>query len=316
MSPLGRTRLTLLATATALMVALPAGAAQAAKPDAGAAATGISVGVKGKSRVDLLKKVTVAGQLANPTPNDNVQLTVSASGRELFSKKLSPKGDGSFEMPIEVNACCRYLVEAENAGKRATASFTVDVPKHLGKGGATSLFNRSLQDQGFHTGTKGSRVTIGTRLAIKAFRKTNGMGRSEAYRPAIFRKLLMGQGAFKPEHDEGRHVEVDISRQVMSLIEGDTAVHTFHVSTGTVRDPHGARQIQLLHEAGRLQLEAHVLLGLLHPGLRHPRLQPRPELQRQPRLRSQPDPVQPLHLQLDPDRDADLRLRVAPSSRG
>lgn len=237
MSPLGRTRLTLLATAAALMVALPAGAAQAAKPDAGAAATGISVGVKGKSRVDLLKKVTVAGRLANPNPNDNVQLTVSASGRELFSKKLSPKGDGSFEMPIEVNACCRYLVKAENAGKRATANFRVDVPKHLGKGGVTSLFNRSLQDQGFHTGTKGGRVTIGTRLAIKAFRKTNGMGRSEAYRPAIFRKLLMGRGAFKPEHDEGRHVEVDISRQVMSLIEGDTAVHTFHVSTGASATP-------------------------------------------------------------------------------
>ena len=68
------------------------------------------------------------------------------------------------------------------------------MPKHLGKGGVTALFNRSLQAQGFHTGTKGGSVTIGTRLAIKAFRKTNGMGRSEAYRPSIFRTLLHGQG--------------------------------------------------------------------------------------------------------------------------
>ena len=134
-NPLGRTRLALLAAATALLVALPAGAAQAAKPDAGAAATGISVGVKGNpNRVDLLKKVTVAGQLTAPPPNDNVQLTVSASGRELFSKKISPKGDGSFEMPLEVNACCRYVIEAENAGKRATADFKVDVPKHAQQG--------------------------------------------------------------------------------------------------------------------------------------------------------------------------------------
>ena len=228
----------LLATATALLVALPAGAAQAAKPDAGAAATGISVGVKGSpNRVDLLKKVRVAGQLTAPSANDNVQLTVSASGRELFSKKVSPKGDGSFELPLEVNACCRYLIEAENAGKRATANFRVDVPKHVSKGPAARLFNRSLQAQGFHTGTKGARVTMGTRLAIKAFRKTNRMARNYSYRPSIFRTLLMGKGGFEPRHDDGRHVEVDISRQVMSLIQGDTPVHTFHVSTGAPSTP-------------------------------------------------------------------------------
>ena len=99
------------------------------------------------------------------------------------------------------------------------------------------LFNRSLQAQGFHTGTKGARVTQGTRLAIKAFRKTNRMGRSEAYRRSVFRELLMGKGGFEPRHKEGRHVEVDISRQVMSLIQGDTPVHTFHVSTGTSSTP-------------------------------------------------------------------------------
>ncbi len=228
----------LLATATALLVALPAGAAQAAKPDAGAAASGVSVGVKGNpNRVDLLKKVTVAGQLTAPSANDNVQLTVSASGRQLFSKKVSPKADGSFELPLEVNACCRYLIEAENAGKRATANFKVDVPKHVSKGPAARLFNRSLQGQGFHTGTKGARVTMGTRLAIKAFRKTNRMARSYSYKPSIFRTLLMGKGGFEPRHDDGRHVEVDISRQVMSLIQGDKPVHTFHVSTGTSATP-------------------------------------------------------------------------------
>jgi lipoprotein-anchoring transpeptidase ErfK/SrfK len=63
------------------------------------------------------------------------------------------------------------------------------------------------------------------------------MGRSEAYRPGIFRKLLMEKGGFKPRYDDGRHVEVDISRQVMSLIQGDTPVHTFHISTGASATP-------------------------------------------------------------------------------
>ncbi|MGZ5362281.1 MAG: L,D-transpeptidase, partial [Solirubrobacterales bacterium] len=76
-----------------------------------------------------------------------------------------------------------------------------------------------------------------TRLATKAFRKTNNMARSEAYRPSIFRALLEGKGAFQPRYDDGRHVEVDISRQVMSLIEGGEPVHTFHVSTGAPATP-------------------------------------------------------------------------------
>ncbi|HEX2360401.1 MAG TPA: L,D-transpeptidase [Solirubrobacterales bacterium] len=226
----------LLGCAAALLVALPAAAA-AAPPDAGKAATGVSLQIQGSKKAALLKKLQISGALANPAPNDNVQVTVSASGRELFSKKVSAKPDGSFALPLVVNACCKYVVIAENGSKRATDSFKVDVPRRLGKGPVTALFNRSLQAQGFHTGTKGRSVAIGTRLAIKAFRKTNGMARSEAYRPAIFRTLLMGKGGFAPQHDEGRHVEVDIGRQVMSLIEGDTPVHTFHVSTGASSTP-------------------------------------------------------------------------------
>ena len=165
-----------------MLLALPAGAAQAAKKPGRCVRDGHQRRRQGQPEPrGPAEEGEVQGQLTAPVPNDNVQLTVSASGRELFSKKVSPKGDGSFLLPLEVNACCRYLIEAENAGKRATANFKVDVPKHLGKGPVARLFNRSLQSQGFHTGTKGARVTQGTRLAIKAFRKTNRMGRSEAY---------------------------------------------------------------------------------------------------------------------------------------
>lgn len=237
MNPRGRTPIALLA-ATALLVALPAGAQAAEKPNAGAAATGVTLEIKGNTKgVDLLKKVVVDGAVAGATPNENVQVTVRVAGGELFTKKMSPKADGSFQVPIEVNRCCRYVIEAEAGGKKATASFSVAVPKKLGKGGVVALFNRSLQEQGYHTATKGGSVTMGTRLAIKAFRKTNGMGRSDNYRPSVFRKLLAGGGAFEPRYNQGKHVEVDISRQVMSLIEGDTPVHTFHVSTGAPATP-------------------------------------------------------------------------------
>jgi hypothetical protein len=234
MNRLRATRIALLAVAAGALLALPAGA-EAKK--AGAAATGVDLTLGKKGKVDLLKKVVVDGTVATPLPGDRVEVTVSASGRTLFKKTIDPKAGGRFEVPITVNACCVYRVLAEAGGKSDKVEFGVNVPKGIGKGPATKLFNQLLQKEGFHTGTKGPRATIGTRLAIKAFRKTNNMARSEAYRPSIFRSLLMGKGGFDPKYDDGRHVEVDISRQVMSLIEGDTPVHTFHVSTGTSATP-------------------------------------------------------------------------------
>lgn len=232
----GGTRLMLLVASATLAVAFAAAPAQA-EPEAFTAATGVSLDVKGPKTASLLRKVTAEGKLANALGGERVDVTVRASGRKLFSKRIDPKPDGSFSLPITVNSCCRYAVTAESGGKSATDTFRVRVPKKLGRGPVTKLYNRLLQAQGFHTGTKGRRVTSGTRLATKAFRKTNGMGRSEAYRPAIFRKLLQGRGAFKPRFSDGRHVEIDISRQVMSLIVGDRPVHTFHVSTGASATP-------------------------------------------------------------------------------
>ena len=230
----GRTPLALLASA-ALMAALPAAAsAQSASP----AATGITVDARTGKTVPLLRPVVVSGQLTSPLATENVQITVSASGRDLISEKITPKPDGAFEYRFKVEACCDYTVIAETGDKKATDTFGVDVPKKLGKGPIAALYNQSLQEQGFHTGTKGARVTSGTRLATKAFRKVNGMRRSEAYRPSIFRTLLQGEGAFDVRYpNKGRHVEVDIGDQTMSLIQGDRPVHTFHVSTGTGGTP-------------------------------------------------------------------------------
>jgi hypothetical protein len=224
------TRAALLGAATAALIAvLPASGA--------GAATGITVDVDAPKKAKLLDKLTIKGTVANPVPTDEVTVTVTASSRELFVKKLSPSADGSFSLPLVVDACCGYVISASAGGFTANDGFQVQVPKKLRKGPETSLYNQSLQAQGYHTGTKGARVTEGTRLATKAFRKVNGMGRSEAYKPAVFKTLLQDGGAFKPQYDDGRHVEVDISRQVMSLIEGDVPVHTFHISSGAGGTP-------------------------------------------------------------------------------
>jgi L,D-transpeptidase catalytic domain len=220
------------------LLAVTAGFVLASSASPAAAATGApTLKLDGPRHLGLLSKVTATGVVPGALPGEEVTVTATASGRQLFAKKVGTKG-GHFQVPFVINACCQYSVIAESAGlKSAPQQFTVRVPKRLRKGGMTRLFNRSLQAQGFHTGTRGGRVTSGTHLAIKAFRKVNGMRWSERYSPAIFRTLLQGKGAFQPRFDDGKHVEVDISKQVMALVEGKTPVHTFHVSTGTGGTP-------------------------------------------------------------------------------
>jgi lipoprotein-anchoring transpeptidase ErfK/SrfK len=213
-----------------LSLALPAASASAASGPP-------TLALDGPKRPGLTDKIVASGQVPG-FAGEQVTLEVTASGRKVVSKKISPKANGSFAEPFFINACCAYSVTA-SVGNSTSApqTFNVGVPKHLSKGPIAKLFNRSLQAQGFHTGTRGPRVTSGTHLAIKAFRKVNAMRWSEAYAPSIFRTLLQGKGAFKPRFDDGKHVEVDISKQVMALVEGNRPVHTFHVSTGTGGTP-------------------------------------------------------------------------------
>ncbi len=299
------TRSALLAAVAGLLLALPAASALAASGPP-------SLALDGPKRPGVGDKIVASGQVPGLAPGEQVTLEVTASGRKVVSKKVTPKPNGSFAVPFFINACCAYSVTA-SAGEATSApqTFNVGVPKHLSKGPVAKLFNRSLQAQGFHTGTRGPRVTSGTHLAIKAFRKVNGMSWSEAYSPAIFRTLLQGKGAFQPRFDDGRHVEVDISKQVMALVEGKTPVHTFHVSTGTGGTPTVLGNYRFYLKQAGLQLEAHVLLGLLHRRLCDPRLQLGAERPGEPRLRPEPDPVLSVHLQLDRSRRPDAHLRAS-----
>jgi L,D-transpeptidase-like protein len=186
----------------------------------------------------LLDKVVASGVLPSPSAGQQVTITVNASGRDVAREKVTPNPDGKFSFPFVVNACCAYTVTADSAGQSSPPQrFDVRVPRHLRKGGIARLYNESLVDQGYYVGHVSSRFSLGSRLATKAFRKVNGMRRSEAYDPSIFRRLLMGQGAFQPRFDDGHHVEVDISKQVMALVDGDKPVATFHVSTGAGGTP-------------------------------------------------------------------------------
>jgi len=105
------------------------------------------------------------------------------------------------------------------------------------RNGDVKLFNHLLLHGGYYT-SHGRHYGTETGLAVLAFRKVNGMARTSNADPGIFRTLAGGGGSFKLKYpDAGRHVEVDISRQVMVLAAHGKPQYTFHVSTGAPATP-------------------------------------------------------------------------------
>ena len=224
-------------TSVALLAAL---AALALPATAASAATGApTLDLNGPKSPGLLDKMTATGTLPGATGGENVTVTVTASGNTVAKKQLSVGGDGRFSYSFQINSCCNYVVTASSGGQTSQPDrFNVRVPKHLTKGGISHLYNQALVDEGYYTGGRVSgKFNHGSQLATLAFRKVNNMARNYQYKPVIFEKLLQGRGEFQPRYRDGRHVEVDLSRQVMALIDGDKVVAVFHVSTGKPSTP-------------------------------------------------------------------------------
>lgn len=99
------------------------------------------------------------------------------------------------------------------------------------------LLNDLLDKQAYFT-SHGSHYGAATSRAILAYRKVNGMNRTFNATPGILKKLAAGKGGFKLKWPEGgKHVEADLSRQVMVLADHGKAQHIFHISSGTAATP-------------------------------------------------------------------------------
>nr|MBA3748869.1 L,D-transpeptidase [Solirubrobacterales bacterium] len=96
---------------------------------------------------------------------------------------------------------------------------------------------RRLRRLGYVTGRAG--VFDGrTARAVLAFRKVTGMARTTSASVAVMRALARGKGSFKVRRpDHGRHIEADLSRQVIALIDRGRVRRIYPTSSGTPSTP-------------------------------------------------------------------------------
>lgn len=187
--------------------------------------------------------VTIDGAVEPAGPGIPVKVKVTVGSLELLNRQFLTKTDGKFSLPLQVNHCCAYKITATATTPTGpvtnTAGFKVKAPHlHPGSTGpVVAIFHKLLREQGYFVRGK-KRFSSSTSLAILTFNKVNKLHRTEKYSPRIFKILGSGRGDFPLQHaEEGKHVEADLSRQVLVLAEGGKPKFTFPISSGASATP-------------------------------------------------------------------------------
>ena len=284
-------------------------------------------GIHKDHKVRVGKQARAFGYLRPFVPGEHVRVKLVEAGKVVRNvnpevNKVPGKDKGRFNFHSnDLIAPGSYKIIAEHertANQRRVVArskkFGVDYPD-LDPGNRSSVvrtFNQLLDKRGYYS-SHGKKYGIRTQWAVMAFRKVNGMARNYNATPRIFRKLAADKGGFQPQVPGRRQ-----ARRGRHLQAGDGPGRTMARPSTSSRSrpaPRRPRPISghfhFYRKDPGYNSERHVLLGVLHPRLRHPRLRPGAALQREPRLRPQPDPRLDLHLQLDLARGLDLRLPVA-----
>ena len=211
----------------------------------------ITLAVKGLDHNQVLSgtKFTVAGVVRPYVAGQKLILTFTRHGRRVARREVTVKEDGSvgrFSLQRTATGHGTTSVQGtqeESAGTAAAKSNTrrfrvVAARAKMGSRGlAVRVLQRGLARKGYVVGRRGL-YDARTARAVLAFRKVTGMQRTYEASTTVFRKLARGAGTFKvryPSH--GRHVEGDLTHQVLALISRGKAVRIYPMSSGKPSTP-------------------------------------------------------------------------------
>ena len=195
-------------------------------------------------------RVVVRGVTNAFVPGQTIAVRFYVAGRQRAMRRvaLQPRteGRGGFALfyrparPGPLVVLATHDATAELAGLSARTR-TVDViPRRVApRSGRASIraLQRRLRALGYVTGEPGA-YDARTARAVLAFRKVTGMARTASASIDVMRAIARGAGRFviaRPDH--GRHIEADLSRQVIALIDRGRVQAIYPVSSGKPSTP-------------------------------------------------------------------------------
>ena len=176
----------------------------------------------GSVEIQLLRAKTVVGRRT---------VTLGATGR--FRAALRVPRPGTYR--------ARAIVTRPGVPRAidVTNSQTTDLPdlSEGARGVFVSLLEHRLVQLHYHLVRIDEAFDYRTADAVMAFRKVQRMPRTETVSPAVWRALADPK-LFRPHNrDEGFHIEVDQTRQVLATVQDGKVQAMFHVSTGKASTP-------------------------------------------------------------------------------
>jgi hypothetical protein len=204
----------------------------------------------GDRRVELTKEAwRVRGVLRPYVAGQTVTVQFRRRGKLLHqqTEKVLPwRGGtvGTFLTPYKSRKAGRIAVRAIHAAtpeleaiRSPAARVNIVKPRVGTRGVVVRLLQKGLAKLRYAVPRSGV-YDSGTQRAVMAWRKVTGNARNPSASADVVRGVLRGRGAFKVRHRrDGRHVEADISRQVLALVKGGKVHRIYHTSSGAPATP-------------------------------------------------------------------------------
>ena len=217
-------------------------------PAAGTLAVAAEGTLRDGKRLVMLRgdRYLVRGVLAPAAAGQAIEVGIYRAKRRIGLRRTVTAADGSFALRVRAKRRGRITLRAAHAASPQIAAAAaksvvvfVERPRlDFGRRGRlVRMVQRGLAKLRYAVPRSGV-YDDATGRAVMAYRKTNGFIRVFGADGRVVRRILAGKGAFKPRHPgAGRHVEADLSRQVLALIEGGKVVSTYHTSSGSSATP-------------------------------------------------------------------------------
>jgi peptidoglycan hydrolase-like protein with peptidoglycan-binding domain len=195
-------------------------------------------------------RVRVRGVVAPFVPGQTVVVRLYRKRSRLAAKSVAvvpvPGGpNGGFVVSMKTGVG-GLTVRATHRATAAQAKFVAKARRVLGvtphaAPGARGPIVRLVQGRlaGLrYAVTRSGVFDASTARAVVAYRKVRGMSRVALVTRSVVRGLLARRGSFRAKHPEhGKHVEVDLSRQVLALLDGRRVYRIYGVSSGKPSTP-------------------------------------------------------------------------------
>ncbi|MDX6655509.1 MAG: hypothetical protein QOH62_302 [Solirubrobacteraceae bacterium] len=255
-------RLIVLSTLAVLAAATPAAAQdqpvpppppapQPAPAPAGGQLTVTPDQVGKKAIVLVGKHWRVRGEVVPYVEGQTVAVRFFRSGKKILAKQVAvtPGASGkaghfvvpfTTKVPGTITVRATKLASATQLELKAQAKQVLVLPQHVTSGSsgeAVRILQRQLKALGYVPGRRGV-FDERTARAVLAFRKVSGLARTSVADRVVFKRLAAGGGVFKPRFpSHGRHVEADLSRQVVVLLVGKQVERIYPTSSGKPSTP-------------------------------------------------------------------------------